>query len=150
MDNQNNNIKIIYGNKELKEIYNEILKEELNKLEKKLKINKLELKKINNMLEEIYQDKVNKIIRHEDFEKFYSKKIEEKTKILNKINVLEYEIKKQKEELEKVDMNKILKQTKEILSLKNVTKEMYEKLIEKIEFDSDKNIFIKFKFEKYI
>ena len=150
MDNQNNNIKIIYGNKELKEIYNEILKEELNKLEKKLKINKLELKKINNMLEEIYQDKVNKIIRHEDFEKFYSKKIEEKTKILNKINVLEYEIKKQKEELEKVDMNKILKQTKEILSLKNVTKEMYGKLIEKIEFDSDKNIFIKFKFEKYI
>ena len=81
MDNQNNNIKIIYGNKELKEIYNEILKEELNKLEKKLKINKLELKKINNMLEEIYQDKVNKIIRHEDFEKFYSKKIEKKTKI---------------------------------------------------------------------
>ena len=47
-------------------------------------------------------------------------------------------------------MNKIQKQTEEILSLKNVTKEMYEKLIEKIEFDSDKNIFIKFKFQKYM
>ncbi len=102
------------------------------------------------MLEEIYQDKVNKIIRQEDFEKFYSKKIEEKTKISNEIKILEYEIKKQKEELEKVDINKILKQIKEILSLKNVTKEMYEKLIEKIEFDSDKNIFIKFKFERCI
>ena len=102
------------------------------------------------MLEEIYQDKVNKIIRQEDFEKFYSKKIEEKTKIANEIKVFEYEIKKRKEELEKIDMNKILKQAKEILSLKNVTKEIYEKLIEKIEFDSDKNIFIKFKFEKYI
>ncbi len=102
------------------------------------------------MLEEIYQDKVNKIIRQEEFEKFYSKKIEEKNKISNEIKVFEYEIKKRKEELEKMDMNKILKQAKEILSLKNVTKEMYEKLIEKIEFDSDKNIFIKFKFEKYI
>ena len=102
------------------------------------------------MLEEMYQDKINKIIRQEDFEKFYSKKSEEKTKILNEIKVLDFKIKKQKEELEKVDMNKIPKQTKEILSLKNVTKEMYEKLIEKIEFDSDKNIFIKFKFQKYM
>ena len=102
------------------------------------------------MLEEIYQDKVNKIIKQEDFEKFYSKKIEEKTKISNEIKILEYEIKKQNKELEKVDMNKILKQTKEVLSLKNATKEIYEKLIEKIEFDSDKNIFIKFKFKKYI
>ena len=108
-----------------------------------------ELELINNILEEIYQDKVNKIIRQEGFEKLYSKKIEEKTKILNEIKVIEYEIKKQKEELEKVDMNKILEHTKEVLGLKNVTKEMYEKLIEKIEFDSDKNIFIKFKFGKY-
>ena len=97
----------------------------------------------------MYQDKINKIIKQEDFEKFYSKMIEEKTKILNEIKVLEYEIKKQKEELEKVDINKILKQTEEILSLKNVTKEMYEKLVEKIEFDNDKNIYVKFKFIKY-
>ena len=141
--------KITYSKEELKDIFRNSkikVKEEINKLEIKLKSNKKELELVNNMLEEIYQDKVNKIIRREDFEKFYSKKIEEKTKISNKIKVIKYEIKKQKEELEKVDINKILKQTGEILSLKNVTKEMYEKLIEKIEFDSDKNIFIKFKF----
>ena len=32
MDNQNNRIEIIYGNEKLKEIYNEILKEEFIKL----------------------------------------------------------------------------------------------------------------------
>ena len=100
------------------------------------------------MLEEIYQDKINKIISQEDFEKFYSKKIEEKMKISNEIKVIKYEIKKQKEELEKVDMHKMIKQTKEILSLKHVTKEMYGKLIEKIEFDEGKNIYIQFKFFK--
>ena len=62
--------------------------------------------------------------------------------------VIGYEIKKQKEELEKVDLNKVLKETNEVLSLENITKEMYEKLIEKIEFDDNKNIFIKFRFEK--
>ena len=145
--------KITYSKEEIKNIFIKSkikAKEELSRLEIKLKTSMKELELLNNMLEEIYQDKVNKIIRQEDFEKFYSKKIEEKTRILSEIKTLEYEIKKQKEELEKVDMNIILKQTKEVLSLKNVTKEMYEKLIEKIEFDSDKNIFIKFKFEKYI
>lgn len=102
------------------------------------------------MLEEIYKDKVNKIIKQEDFEKFYSKKNEERTKILEEIDNLEYEIKRQKRELEKIDINKILKHTENILSLKNITKEMYEKLIDKIEFDSEKKIYIKFKFSKCI
>ena len=143
--------KIIYSKDELENILKSSKvkeKEELNRLEKKLKMNKLELEKVNNMLEEIYEDKVNKIISQEDFEKFYLKKNEEKTKLSNEIEVIRYEIKKQKEELEKVDLNKILKETNEIFSLENITKEMYEKLKEKIEFDNDKNIFIKFRFEK--
>ena len=39
-------------------------------------------------------------------------------------------------------MEKIENRAKEILSLDNITKEMYQKLIERIEFDKEKNIFI--------
>jgi hypothetical protein len=46
-------------------------------------------------------------------------------------------------------MEKIESRAKEILSLDNITKEMYQKLIERIEFDKEKNIFIRFKFSKY-
>ena len=46
-------------------------------------------------------------------------------------------------------MEKIENRAKEILSLDNTTKEMYQKLIERIEFDKEKNIFIKFRFAKY-
>ena len=102
------------------------------------------------MLEEIYQDKVNKIIKQEDFEKIYYKKQEERKKFLNEINNIEYEIGKLKEELEKVNLDKLLKEKNEILGLENITNEMYEKFIDKIEFDNDKNIFVKFKFEKYL
>lgn len=145
--------KITYSKKELKEIFKNSqtdIEKEIERLEKDLKRNKGELKIINGMLEEIYQDKVNKIIGLEDFENFYSKKNREKTNIVNKINTLEYEIKKRKEELEEVDIDKILKETKKILSLKYITKEMYEKLIDRIEFDSEKNLYIKFRFEKII
>lgn len=144
---------ITYSKEELKKIFKNSqtdTKKNIERLENNLKRSKGELEFINGMLEEMYQDKVNKIIRQEDFESFYSKKNKEKTNIFNKINELECEIKKQKEELEKVDIDKILKETNEILSLKNITREMYEKLIDKIEFDSEKNIYIKFKFSKNI
>ena len=145
--------KITYSKEELKMIFKDSqvdAEKEIIKLKKELKRNQGELEYINSILEEIYKDKVNKVIKQEDFENFYNKKIEEKTKILDKIKQLEYKIKKQKKEIDNIDVEKILKETKEILSLKNITNEMYEKLIEKIEFDSQKNIYIKFKFSEYL
>ncbi len=142
---------IKYSEEELKNIFKNSkvkAKEKLKKLEENLNTSKNQLNLINNILEEMYQDKINKIITQIDFEKFYSKKNEEKEKILNQINNFECDIKKQKEELEKIDIDNILEETNKILSLKNITKEMYKKLINKIEFDSEKNIFIKFIFEK--
>ncbi len=47
-----------------------------------------------------------------------------------------------------MDIDQILEQTNEILSLRNITKEVYKKLVEKIEFDNEKNIYIKFRFSK--
>ena len=102
------------------------------------------------MLEEIYQDKVNKIIKLVDFEKFYNKKNSEKINIVNKIDDLRCEIEKRKEKLEKIDIDKILMAANTILDMQDMTKRIYEQLIDRIEFDSEKNIYIKFRFEKFI
>ena len=143
--------KIIYSKEELKSIFKESQvdrKKEISKLEKELKRAKRELEYTNSILEEIYQDKVNKVIRQEDFENFYSKKTEEKRKILVRIKELEFKIKEQKEEIDSIDIEKIIKETKKILSLENIDHDIYEKLIDRIEFDSEKNIYIKFKFSE--
>ena len=68
---------------------------------------------------------------------------------IKKIKNIEVEIKQIEEKINDVDMEKIENRAKEILNLDNITKEMYQKLIERIEFDKEKNIFIKFKFAKY-
>lgn len=143
--------KIIYSKEELKSIFKESQvdrKKEISKLEKELKRAKRELEYTNSILEEIYQDKVNKVIRQEDFENFYNKKTEEKRKILVRIKELEFKIKEQKEEIDSIDIEKIIKETKKILSLENIDHDIYEKLIDRIEFDSEKNIYIKFKFSE--
>lgn len=143
--------RIEYSKEELKKIYRNAqndTKKTIDNLEKDLKRSKGKLDFINKALQEIYEDKVKKVITQEDFEKFYNQKNIEKANIINKIEELENEIKHQKASMENVDIDKILKQTNEVLSLKNITGEMYAKLIEKIEFDSNKNLYIKFKFKK--
>ena len=145
--------KIIYSKEELKDIYRNSqidIKTEINKLIKQLKKCREELKFDNDALVEIYKDKVQRVITEEDFKMLYKKKAEERDEISIKIQELELEIKELENKLEDIDIEKIIKNAKKILKLENITKEMYEKLIEKIEFNSEKNIYIKFKFSKYI
>lgn len=138
----NNEIeKIKFLNKELKQIYNDAqikLKEEKSKLEKDLDKLRQKLDLQNRMLIELYEDKVNKVIKVEDFERMYHQKNDEKKGIIKKIKNIEAEIKKIEEKINDVDMEKIENRAKEILSLDNITKEMYQKLIERIEFDKEK------------
>lgn len=145
--------KVTYSSKELKQIYKDAqieLEKEKYKLEKNVSNYKQKLNLSNKMLEELYEDKVNQIIKVEDFERMYKEKNEEKKETIKKIKNIEVEIKQIEEKLNDVDMKKIGKRAKEILSLDNITKDMYQRLIERIEFDKEKNIFIKFKFSKYI
>jgi len=145
--------KIIFSKEELKEIYRQSqieINKKISKLEEKLKKYENEFENINNILKEIYKDKVQRIITEEDFKVIYNQETEEKEKINENIKSIELKIKKLKEKIEKVDIEEIIKSVEEILNFSNPTSEMYNKLIERIEFDSEKNIYIKFKFSKYI
>lgn len=145
--------KIIFSKEELKEIYRQSqieINKKISKLEEELKKYENEFENINNILKEIYKDKVQRIITEEDFKVIYNQETEEKEKINENIKNIELKIKKLKEKIEKVDIEEIIKSVEEILNLSNPTSEMYNKLIERIEFDSEKNIYIKFKFSKYI
>ena len=145
--------KITYSKEELKRIYKESqieLKEEKNKLDRKLKKYNEKINSTNSMLKDLYEDKTNNIITLDDFEMFYKDTLKEKEEYIEKIKELQIEITQINKKLDNVDIDKIEKQAKEVLNLENITKTMYQKLIERIEFDKEKNIYIKFKFSKYI
>ena len=145
--------RIIFSKEELQEIYRQSqieINKKISKLEEELKKYENEFENINNILKEIYKDKVQRIITEEDFIVIYNQETEEKEKINENIKSIELKIKMLKEKIEKVDIEEIIKSVEEILNFSNPTSEMYNKLIERIEFDSEKNIYIKFKFSKYI
>ena len=84
------------------------------------------------------------------FEMLYKKQNREKNKLIKQIQEIKLELNQISEQLENADIEKITKKAKEVLQLNNITKETYQKLIEKVEFDKDKNIYITFKFLKHI
>lgn len=142
--------KITYSRKELLEIFQKSqykLQDKKEKLQQKLKKQEEKLNWNNRTLEEIYQDKIEKVITVEDFTMLYKKQNKEKNKLIKQIQEIKSELHQINEQLENVNVEKITKKVKEALKLDNITKEMYQRLIEKVEFDKDKNIYITFRFQ---
>lgn len=142
--------KIDLSEKEIKKIYEQAEKESKSKsnlLQTKLRELKHLLQNIENTIEEIYQDKINKMIQIEDFKIIYEKKQKERNKILNEINKIEKELEETNKKSTKINWKEIKQIANEFLKMEKPNKMILEKLIERIEFDKEKNIKIKLTFQ---
>lgn len=148
--------KIDLSEKEIKQIYEQAEKKAKSKnnlLQTKLKELQNTLENIENTIEEIYQDKINKIIQIEDFKIIYEKKQKERNKILKEIKEIETQLEEtQLEETNKktskINFKEIKQIANEFLKMEKPNKLILEKLIERIEFDKEKNVKIRFIFKK--
>ena len=144
--------KINFSERELKQIYEQAEKESKSKnnlLKTKLRESKNKLQNIENAIEEIYQDKINKIIQMEDFKIIYEKKQKERNKILKEIKETETQLEENNKKSPKINFKEIKQIANEFLKMEKPNKRILEKLIQKIEFDKEKNIKIKFTFQNY-
>ena len=142
--------KIDFSKKEIKQIYEQATKEAKSKnnlLQTKLKELKQILINIENTIEEIYQDKINKIIQIEDFKTIYAKKQKERNKILKQIKETEEQFEEINKKFPKIKFKEIEKIANEFLKMEKYNKMILEKLIERIEFDKEKKIKIKLTFK---
>jgi len=137
--------KIEYTNKELSDIYKQAEKKvnvKTNILKKKLKTLKQKLDNNQESNKELYKDRRDKIITSEDYKIFYNELQKEKNEIIGEIFKTETEILEIEKGNVTIDYKEIRKLANEIISTENPSKELYSKLIEKIEFDSEKNIIV--------
>ena len=142
--------KIHLSEDEIKKVYEEArlqAKSKENLLKSTLKKLKEELKQVEHSIEEIYQDKINKVIQVQDFKVIYEKIQKQRDKILKEIKQTEKILNQNNEQTPQIDFKKIKQIANEFLKLEKPNKIMLEQLIEKIEFDKEKNIKIKLTFE---
>ena len=147
----------IYANKEIfSGMYDTVTKKSLNLKEKVNKsLNSIDKKiaDINIKLDKMYMDKLNDLILEVDYRRYADNFIQERTKLLEQKSELENKIaqadktiedKGQVEEKDK-ELEKLIN---EFLSLEKIEKIHLYRLIDKIEIDKDKNIYIHFNFAK--
>lgn len=142
--------KINLTEEEIKQIYEEArlqAKTKENVLKTSLKNLKEELKKVEQNIEEIYEDKINKVIKLEDFKVIYEKMQKQRNKISDKIKETQITLNQNNEENIQIDFEKIKQIANVLLKLEKSNKIILEYLIEKIEFDKEKNIRIKLTFK---
>ena len=141
--------KINFTEQEIKQIYEQAEKEAKSKnnlLQTKLQELKQKLKNIENTIEEIYQDKINKIIQIEDFKIIYEKKQKERKKILKQMKEIEAQLEETNKKTPKINFKEIKQIANELLKMEKPNKIILEKLIKRIEFDKEKNIKIELTF----
>ena len=145
--------KVNISEKEIKQIYKQAKKQAKSKgnlLQTILQELKQNLQNIENTIEEIYQDKINKILQIEDFKIIYEKKQKERNRILKEIRDIEKELEETNQKSPKINFKEIKQLTKEFLKMEKPNKMILEKLIERIEFDKEKNVKINFTFHNTI
>lgn len=142
--------KINLSKEEIKQVYEEArlqAKSKENLLKTVLKNLKEELKQVEQNIEEIYQDKLNRVIQVEDFKVIYEKMQKQRDKILKGIKQTEDILNQNNEQAPKIVFEKIKQIADKFLKLEKPNKIILEQLIGKIEFDKEKNIKIKLTFE---
>ena len=109
------------------------IKNELLILERKIK-------DINKKIDKLYEDKYNGLFENDDFSRLYSKQIENRKQIVERMNQLKKS--EEKEDLS-VDIKKIVE---DFVNMKEITRTMLISLVNKIEISENKEITIYYRF----
>lgn len=146
----------IYSNKEtLYDIYNKYQNKTLDIREgfrNKLEQTNQKINVLNNKLDKMYMDKLNGIILEEDYVRISQKFILDRTslntqkkELEEKLNSSEKILSKKERTKEEQELDKLIE---EFLKLEKINKIYLYRLINKIEIDKDKNVYIYFNFSK--
>ena len=134
-----NDIKTVMSNLE-KSIYYEC-----HRLEDEKQRLLMQIVKFNEQIKTTYNDKLENIINNETFLSIREQKENEIENCKKQINDLDKKIDIEKSK-HTISYNQIKKLSEEFLSANNITKPILNKLIDKIEFDSNRNINLKLVF----
>ncbi len=144
--------KIYVNHTMLEETYKELKDKSIDlviSLKKQIELIDIKITNINKNLDSLYNDKLNGILTDIDFTRIYAnfineryKLTDEKSELIDRFQILQYqEIIKNKNDEEQ--MNKTIN---EFIEMKEIDKSCLFRLIDKIEINKDKDVFISFNF----
>ena len=143
----------IYVNRKmLEETYKKVKDKSIDlvtSVKKQIETIDIKIANINKNLDSLYNDKLNGILTDIDFSRISAKFVNERDKITNEKSELMdrfQSLQGQQTIKNKTDEEQMNKTINEFLEMKEIDKSYLFRLIDKIEIDKDKNVFITFNF----
>ena len=143
----------IYANRKmLEETYKKVKDKSIDlvaSVKKQIEMIDIKIADINKNLDSLYNDKLNEVLTDIDFTRISARFVNERDKLTNEKSELMDRFqalqgqKTIKNKNDEEQMNKIIN---EFLEMKEINKSSLFRLIDKIEIDKDKNVFISFNF----
>ena len=138
-------LKYLDKNKVKKSVLNNYKKNNINCSEKEIEVLSKDINKINDNLDNIYIDKLNKTITEDQFNRVKSKLELELDRKITRLNELK------NDNIDGINQDKINqkieKYINEFLSMKNPSRELIVNLVDRIDIYEDKRIEVKFSFK---
>lgn len=106
---------------------------------------KKEVLKIENEIKILYLDYKEDLLDEEDYKKYYKEKVNEKNRIKNELKVLE----KEENHRTIITEEKVSMLLKNILNMKELSKDIISEVIYEIEIDNDNQIYIYYKYDVF-
>ncbi len=143
----------IYANRTmLEETYKKVKDKSIDLVayvKKQIEIIDMKIADINKNLDSLYNDKLNGILTDIDFTRISAKFVNERDKLTNEKSELmdRFQLLHRQQSIKnKNDEEQINKAINEFLEMKEIDKSCLFRIIDKIEIDKDKNVFISFNF----
>ncbi len=143
----------IYANRTmLEETYKKVKDKSIDlvaSVKKQIEVIDIKIAGINKNLDSLYNDKLNGILTYIDFTRISARFVNEREKLINEKSELmdRFQVLQGQQAIKnKNDEEQINKVINEFLEMKEVDKSYLFRLIDKIEIDKDKNVFISFNF----
>lgn len=143
--------KIIFSKDDIQNLYEQAKRNANDKrkfLERQIEFQEKEIEKIENKINQMYADRLNGIIKTEDFSKFYNTYQEKKENIIKNVYRLKQQL-KETENKKVVKYSYIRKIADKCLNMESPDKELLSRLIDRIEYTTGEGIKIKYKFANY-
>ena len=123
----------------------------LSSLKKQLDAVNKQIEQSTSKLDQLYEDRLNKLLPEDDFIRISQRHIEEREQLKLRANNLQERIgqaQQQKLLNSDKDSERLNESVKQFLEMKNIDKPTLFRLVNKIEIDKDKNVFLSFNFSQ--
>jgi len=137
-----------YNAKEVVMKANDIYNDSINELKKEKEKCEIKINQENNIIDNLYQDKINRVLFEDDFKRLYEDHSSKIRSLKLQIENCDEKINKIEEEISNIDYKECKRVVDSFMSMRKPSRNIITRLVNRVEISEDKSIDVYFNFKE--